>query len=108
MDGAAMATTTYTGARERFAELWDRAVLDREIVRITRRGSEDVVLIAATEIESLLETAYLFRSPRNAERLLSALDRALRRTDHPQTVEDLRRELELETRSENVHPTSGN
>jgi antitoxin YefM len=33
-------------------------------------------MIAADELQSLLETAHLLRSPRNAERLLAALARA--------------------------------
>jgi antitoxin YefM len=35
-----------------------------------------VALVAADELEGLLETAHLLRSPRNAARLLSALERA--------------------------------
>ena len=88
-------TATYTEARAKLAELWDRAVQDREIVRLQRRGSEDVMLIAADELESLLETAYLLRSPRNAERLNLALREAHGHTAAPTTIEDLRRELGL-------------
>ncbi|MGD0005890.1 MAG: prevent-host-death protein, partial [Anaerolineaceae bacterium] len=53
-------------------------------------------MIAASELESLMETAYLLRSPANAERLLSALGRALKNEGDFQTVETLRRELNLE------------
>ena len=67
---------TYTEAKAKLAELWDRAVQDREIVRLQRRGSDDVVLIAADELESLIETVYLLRSPKNAERLNLALREA--------------------------------
>ena len=75
--GAAMSIeTTYTAARANLAKLLDATVEDREIVLIRRRGAEDVALIAADELESLLETAHLLRSPRNAERLLTALQRA--------------------------------
>ncbi len=88
-------TATYTEARANFARLWDRVVEDREIVRLHRRGVDDIILIAADELDSLLETAYLLRSPRNAARLSSALRRARERTEKPTTVEDLRRELEL-------------
>ena len=91
-----MDTTSYTEARGNLARLWDRAVHDREIIRITRRGSEDIAIIAADELESLLETAYLLRSPANAERLNSALHSALARTEQPTTVENLRKELGLE------------
>lgn len=87
--------TTYTHARAHFAELCDAAAEDREVVIIRRRNAEDVALIAADELSSLLETAHLLRSPKNAERLLSALARARSRTEKPQSVEALRRELGL-------------
>ena len=54
----------------------DHAVQDRDIVRVRRRQGGDVALIAAEELESLLETAHLLRSPRNAQRLLQALNRS--------------------------------
>jgi antitoxin YefM len=44
----------------------------------------------------LMETAYLLRSPTNAERLLSALGKALKGNADPLTLEDLRREVNLE------------
>jgi antitoxin YefM len=87
---------TYTAARANLAKLLDAAVDDREIVLIRRRGAEDVALIAADELESLLETAHLLRSPRNAERLLSALQRARARTEAPQHLDDLRTALGLD------------
>lgn len=73
--------TTYTDARANFAQLWDRVTEDRETVIITRRGAADVALIAADEFASLRETAHLPRSPKNATRLLTALNRALRRIE---------------------------
>ncbi len=87
--------TTYTDARARLAGLIDRATDDRETVIITRRGKPAVALIAADELSSLQETAHLLRSPKNAERLLRALGRALARTDRPRSVAALRRELGL-------------
>jgi len=92
-----MAThTTYSAARADFASLWDQVVADREPIIISRRGSEDVALISAAEPSSLMETAHLLRSPANAERLLTALQRARVRVLEPERVEDLRRELGLE------------
>ena len=84
---------TYTAARANLAKLLDAAIEDREIVRIRRRGTGDVALIAADELESLIETVHLLRSGRNAERLLTALDRARARTESPTRVDDLRAEL---------------
>ena len=46
---------------------------------IKLRGAEDAALIAADELASLIETAYLLRSPANAQRLLEALGRTQER-----------------------------
>jgi antitoxin YefM len=51
---------------------------------------------AASELESLLETAYLLRSPANAGRLLSALSRALKDEVPPMTAEALRQEIDFD------------
>ena len=86
---------TYTEARAKLAELWDRVTDDREVVIITRRGAENVALIAADELASLEETAHLLRSPKNAQRLLAALQRALERTEPTSSVDELRQEFDL-------------
>jgi antitoxin YefM len=87
--------TTYTDARTRFAGLCDAATINREVVIIRRRGTEDVALIAADELESLQETAHLLRSPKNARRLLMALERALQRSGKPETLDRLKGEIGL-------------
>ena len=72
---------TYSQARQSLKSLMDHAVQDRDIVRVRRRQGGDVALIAAEELESLLETAHLLRSPRNAKRLLQALNRSQANVD---------------------------
>jgi antitoxin YefM len=69
--------STYSDARQNLASLLDRAVNDRETIIITRRNGARVALIAADELESYQETAYLLRSPANARRLLEALRESL-------------------------------
>ncbi len=88
--------TTYTQARARLATLCDEVTTNRQVVIIQRRGAEDVALVSAAELESLMETAHLLRSPKNAERLLNALARARGETVAPQSVDELRREVGLE------------
>lgn len=88
--------TTYTQARDGLARLLDEVTHNREVVVIRRRGEEEVAMISASELESLMETAYLLRSPANAERLLSALGRALKNQGQPLTPESLKREVGLE------------
>ena len=85
--------TTYTDARARLAQLLDEVTQGREIVIIQRRKGESVAMIAADELAGLVETAYLLRSPKNAERLLAALGRALKNEGEPLSVEALRREI---------------
>jgi antitoxin YefM len=87
--------TTYSQARAKLASLLDEAVNNREIVLIQRRGSEDVALIAADELQGLLETVHLLRSPANAERLLTALERVRQATGSSQTIDELRYEVGL-------------
>jgi antitoxin YefM len=74
--------------------LMDRVVEDREVVMVRRRQGGDVALVAADELEGLLETAHLLRSPRNAARLLSALERAHGDSLPALRLEDLEAQLE--------------
>jgi antitoxin YefM len=85
--------TTYTAARASLAALCDEVASTREPVIIRRRNAEDVALVSASELESLLETAHLLRSPQNAERLLSAISRAQRNVLQPSSVGELREQL---------------
>lgn len=93
-----MAVETTYKARQHLASYFDRAVDDREIIIVRgRKGSDvsDVAIVSAEELESLLETAHLLSSPRNAQRLLAALSRALQGSEKPGTVDELRKEVGL-------------
>ena len=70
-----MKTMSYTESRARYAEVLDSVVNDREEVVVTRAGHEPVVIVSLADFESLRETAYLMRSPKNARRLLDAMER---------------------------------
>ena len=87
--------TNYAQTTPNLNVLLDRVVNDREIVYIKSQSGENVALIAADELQSLLETMHLLRSPRNAERLLNAISRARRNAETSQTPDDLRKELGL-------------
>lgn len=91
-----MLQTTYTNARANFAGLCDEVTENREIVLIRRRKGNNVAMIAADELQSLVETTHLLRSPKNAERLLSALERALKGGETTSSVALLRSEVGLE------------
>jgi antitoxin YefM len=70
---------------------------NREMVSIQSRGEENVGIIsAADEWMGILETVHLLRSPKNAERLLSAIERVRKQSGTPQAIDELRTEVGLE------------
>jgi antitoxin YefM len=90
-----MTETTYTSLRQSLASVLDRVASDHEVVVVRRKGEKNVALVPADELAGLLETAHLLRSPRNARRLLTALQRAVRRRGKPEPLEKFRREIGL-------------
>lgn len=68
-----MQTINYTSARQHLAETMDRVNSDRTPILITRQKGEPVVMIALADYNALEETAYLLRSPANAERLIRSI-----------------------------------
>jgi antitoxin YefM len=84
----------YTSARANLAALCDQVAESREPVIIHRRGAKDVALVDAAELRSLTETAHLLRSPKNAQRLITALMRARKNELPVETIDVLRREFE--------------
>jgi len=87
--------TTYTNLRERLASILDQVADNQEVVIVRRRGAKDVAMVPAEELTSLMETAHLLRSPRNARRLLTALRKANSGKGRTESVEKLRREIGL-------------
>lgn len=82
--------TTFSRLRASLKEYCDQAVAERQPVRVRRRNGADVVLLAGDEYDSLVETAHLLSSPKNAKRLLDALVRARGKKASPITIEKLR------------------
>jgi antitoxin YefM len=64
---------TYSDARKRLKELMDRVVGDRTEVVVTRQKAEPVVVVSMSEWNAISETLHLLSTPRNAERLISAI-----------------------------------
>lgn len=90
-----MTETTYTNLRQSLASVLDRVANDREVVIVSRKGEKTVAMIPADELAGLIETAHLLRSPKNAQRLLTALRRAVGRKGKPEPLQRLRREMGL-------------
>ncbi|AWR87281.1 type II toxin-antitoxin system Phd/YefM family antitoxin [Meiothermus taiwanensis] len=85
--------TSYSWAREQLATLLDRVTNDLEVVIINRRNGKRVAMIDADEYERLMETVHLLRSPKNAERLLKALEQAQKGEGLKGSAADLRLEV---------------
>jgi antitoxin YefM len=88
--------TSYTNARATLASLCDRVSETSEPYIIERRSGANVALISETELNALLETAHLLRSPKNAARLAAALQRAHGGKPAPSNLQELRHSLGLE------------
>ncbi|MDE1564819.1 type II toxin-antitoxin system prevent-host-death family antitoxin [Actinotignum sanguinis] len=80
-----MKTMTYSDSLKNYADVLQSVVDDCEPVIITRSGQEPAVILSLDEYTSLRETVYLMRSPRNARRLLDAMEQieAGGGTEHP-------------------------
>jgi len=76
-------------AAKNLESICNQVVENQEVVRICQPDGKNVVLIAETELESLLETLYLLRSPANATRLFTALQRAKAKIIEPKLVSEL-------------------
>ena len=75
MKGDEVMSVSASQARKTLFPLIERVNNDRDVVEIvSRKGS--AVLMSAEEYAAWRETAYLFRSPANARRLLDAYERA--------------------------------
>lgn len=65
--------TTYAQAQSNLASLLNQVCEQQQVLVIKQNNGNNVALIAAEELSSLLECVYLLRSPANANRLFDAL-----------------------------------
>ncbi|MBW6475523.1 MAG: type II toxin-antitoxin system prevent-host-death family antitoxin [Chromatiales bacterium] len=64
-----MKIVSFTEARNGLKAVLDSVVNDADTAVITRRDSEDAVVMSLDYYNSLMETVHLLRSPANAEHL---------------------------------------
>lgn len=64
-----MKIVSFTDARNGLKAVLDGVVNDADTTVITRRDSEDAVVMSLDYYNSLMETVHLLRSPKNAEHL---------------------------------------
>lgn len=64
-----MKVVSFTEARNSLKAVLDRVINDADTTVITRRDSQDAVVMSLDYYNSLMETVHLLRSPANAEHL---------------------------------------
>lgn len=70
-----MKTVKYSEARQNLSKTMNEVVEDNSPILINRKsGKGDVVMMSLEDYNSIQETFYLLKSPKNAERLLTAID----------------------------------
>jgi antitoxin YefM len=68
-----MDAISYNTAAENLAETMDRVCDDHETIIVTRDEQRSIVMMSLADYNSLEETAFLLRSPKNAQRLLASI-----------------------------------
>lgn len=69
-----MDAVNYSYTRQNLTAVMDKVGQDRAPIMITRQKGAPVVMMSLDDYNALEETAYLLRSPKNARRLMSALN----------------------------------
>jgi antitoxin YefM len=68
-----MNAITYSQARADLARTMNRVCDDHSPIIITRKNQRSVVMISLEDYQAMEETAYLLRSPANAQRLMESI-----------------------------------
>lgn len=68
-----MRVVSFTEARNGLKTVLDNVVNDADTTIITRRDSEDAVVMSLDYYNSLMETVYLLKSPANATHLAKSI-----------------------------------
>ena len=68
-----MDTISYTAARANLSKTMERVCNDHTPIIITRKRESPVVMLSLAAYQAMEETAYLLRSPANAQNLLSSI-----------------------------------
>jgi antitoxin YefM len=68
-----MDALTYSQVRNNLARIMDKVCDDHIPIIITRKNQRSVVIISLEDYQTIEETTYLLRSPKNAQRLLESI-----------------------------------
>ncbi len=68
-----MEKISYSYTRQHLSEILNQVTDDSEIFCIERKNGKQIIMIDKENYDSLLETSYLLKSPKNAEMLFKGL-----------------------------------
>ncbi|MFD0765974.1 type II toxin-antitoxin system Phd/YefM family antitoxin [Mucilaginibacter lutimaris] len=66
--------TTYTNFRQQLKAYLDKVRSSHSPLFVTTANGEDVVVLSKSDYESMEETFYLLKNPKNAARLLKGIE----------------------------------
>ncbi len=71
-----MNSISYSSCRKNLAKVMEQICDDYAPIIVTRQNAKPVVIMSLAEYESIEETLYLLRSPKNAARLAQSIAEA--------------------------------
>ena len=83
-----MRIVSFTEARNSLKSVLDNVVNDADTTVITRRDSDDAVVMSLDYYNSLMETVHLLRSPANAEHLSRSIAQYRQGKANPRELQD--------------------
>lgn len=90
-----MNTVSYSDFRQNLKQYCDEVCDAHDVLEVTRRNGEDLVVLPKEDYSALLECAYLLQSPANAARLLKALDEPRAAQTEYESLDALRQAFDL-------------
>ena len=69
-----MEKVSYSYTRAHLSTILDEIVNNSEVYCIKRKKDREIIMMDKSDYDSMLETAYLFKSPKNAKMLLKGLE----------------------------------
>jgi antitoxin YefM len=69
-----MEATTITDFKKNIKSFFDKVCVERKPLTVTDPQNGDIVIMSKAEYDSMEETFYLLKSPRNAARLLQGIE----------------------------------
>ena len=86
---------TYSEARANLAKIWDEIIDTNVPMKLIRRGKDALAVLPADELEVLLESVHLMKSPKNAQRILKGIEDAENKRYASKSITELEQDLNL-------------